>query len=92
MTGAILHPTNSLTAEVVKTLENAYRDVQIAFANELAIICESVGGDVWTVRELVNHLVGGNLLFAGILRGASMPERRPASPVDVLGAEPRLGG
>lgn len=43
-----------LTAELVKTVENAYRDVQIAFANEVALICEATGGDVWQVRHLVN--------------------------------------
>jgi UDP-N-acetyl-D-mannosaminuronic acid dehydrogenase len=42
------------TAELVKTTENAYRDVQIAFANEVALICEAAGADVWRVRELVN--------------------------------------
>lgn len=43
-----------VTTELVKTTENAYRDVQIAFANEVALICEAVGGNVWKVRELVN--------------------------------------
>jgi len=43
-----------VTAELVKTVENTYRDVQIAFANEVALICEALGGDVWKVRELVN--------------------------------------
>lgn len=42
------------TAELVKTVENAYRDVQIAFANEVALICEQAGADVMKVRELVN--------------------------------------
>ncbi len=42
------------TAELVKTVENAYRDVQIAFANEVALICEQAGADVLRVRELVN--------------------------------------
>jgi UDP-N-acetyl-D-mannosaminuronic acid dehydrogenase len=51
---ADLDPTDCVTAELVKTVENAYRDVQIAFANEVALICEAVGGDVWKVRELVN--------------------------------------
>jgi len=51
---ADLDPADCLTAELVKTTENAYRDVQIAFANEVALICEAVGGDVWKVRELVN--------------------------------------
>jgi UDP-N-acetyl-D-mannosaminuronic acid dehydrogenase len=42
------------TAELVKTVENTYRDVQIAFANEVALICEEAGADVYRVRELVN--------------------------------------
>ncbi len=51
---AALDATDALTAEVVKTAENAYRDVQIAFANEVALLCESLGANVWQVRELVN--------------------------------------
>ncbi|MGC8947273.1 MAG: nucleotide sugar dehydrogenase [Anaerolineae bacterium] len=53
---ADLDLTDCLTAELVKTVENAYRDVQIAFANEVALVCEAVGGDVWRVRELVNKV------------------------------------
>ncbi len=48
--------TDCLTAEVAKTVENAYRDVNIAFANEIALICESLGVNVYEVRELVNNL------------------------------------
>ena len=51
---ADLDPADCITAELVKTAENAYRDVQIAFANEVALIAEAAGGDVWKVRELVN--------------------------------------
>ena len=51
---ADLDAADCVTAELVKTTENAYRDVQIAFANEVALICEAAGGDVWKVRELVN--------------------------------------
>ncbi len=51
---ADLDETDLVTAELVKTTENAYRDVQIAFANEVALICEAAGGDVWRVRELAN--------------------------------------
>ncbi len=51
---ADLDAADCITAELVKTTENAYRDVQIAFANEVALICEAVGADVWKVRELVN--------------------------------------
>ncbi|HOF89974.1 MAG TPA: nucleotide sugar dehydrogenase, partial [Armatimonadota bacterium] len=54
LTSGALHPTDATTAEIVKTAENAYRDVQIAFANELALICEELGADVFAVRELVN--------------------------------------
>ncbi len=49
-----LHPTDMTTAETVKTAENSYRDVEIAFANELALICERLGVDFYKVRELVN--------------------------------------
>ncbi len=51
---ADLDPVDCLTAELVKTMENAYRDVQIAFANEMALLCEDLGADVWQIRELVN--------------------------------------
>ncbi len=53
---AKLCPTNVLTAEVAKTVENAYRDVNIAFSNEVGLICESLGIDAFEVRELVNTL------------------------------------
>jgi UDP-N-acetyl-D-mannosaminuronic acid dehydrogenase len=62
---ADLDLADCVTAELVKTAENAYRDVQIAFANELALICEQVGADVWQVRELVNKSPGRNVLFPG---------------------------
>jgi UDP-N-acetyl-D-mannosaminuronic acid dehydrogenase len=51
-----LHPTDSLTAEVAKVVENTYRDVNIAFANEVGLMCESLGIDVFKIRELVNTL------------------------------------
>lgn len=54
LTKGKLHPTDLATAEVVKTTENAYRDVQIAFANEVALISEKVGVDAFEVRRLVN--------------------------------------
>jgi UDP-N-acetyl-D-mannosaminuronic acid dehydrogenase len=49
-----IYSTDVLTAEASKTIENAYRDVNIAFANEMALICESLGLDVWEVQRLVN--------------------------------------
>ena len=51
-----LYPTDLLTAEVAKVVENTYRDVNIAFANEMALLSESLGVDVFKVRELVNNL------------------------------------
>lgn len=51
-----LHLTDSLTAEIAKVVENTYRDVNIAFANEVGLMCESLGVDVFKVRELVNTL------------------------------------
>jgi UDP-N-acetyl-D-mannosaminuronic acid dehydrogenase len=47
--------TDSRAAELAKLTENAFRDVNIAFANELSIICDRLGVDVWEVRELANH-------------------------------------
>ena len=60
-----LDTADPVTAELVKTTENAYRDVQIAFANEVALICEKNGADVWRVRELVNKSPGRNMHFPG---------------------------
>lgn len=47
-------PTSVLTAELAKTMENAYRDVNIAFANEMARVCETMGVDVYEIRALMN--------------------------------------
>jgi UDP-N-acetyl-D-mannosaminuronic acid dehydrogenase len=51
---AEIHPTGLLSAEIAKTTENAYRDVQIAFANEVGLLCERFGADAFEVRRLVN--------------------------------------
>ena len=51
---AEIHPTDLLSAEISKTAENSYRDVQIAFANEVALLCEKLGADAFEVRRLVN--------------------------------------
>ena len=47
--------TDCRTAEFVKLIENSYRDVNIAFANELSLICERLGVDVWAAIELANR-------------------------------------
>ncbi|MCX6348915.1 MAG: nucleotide sugar dehydrogenase [Candidatus Aureabacteria bacterium] len=49
-----IHSTDVLTAETSKVMENAYRDVNIAFANEMALIAEKLGVDVYEIRKLVN--------------------------------------
>lgn len=49
-----VHQTDSTTAEMVKLTENAFRDVNIAFANELSIICEPLGVNVWELIRLAN--------------------------------------
>ena len=51
-----IHPTTVLTAEMAKVVENTYRDVNVAFANEVALLCESLEVDVFDVRKLVNTL------------------------------------
>lgn len=47
--------TDALTAEMSKLVENSYRDVNIAFANELSLICDRLGIDVWELIALANH-------------------------------------
>jgi UDP-N-acetyl-D-mannosaminuronic acid dehydrogenase len=62
---AEVHPTDWTTAEVVKTAENAYWDVQIAFANEVALVSEELGVDAYRVRELVNTCPDRMMLLPG---------------------------
>ena len=50
-----LEETDCITAEIVKAGENTYRDVQIAFANEMALLCEAYKANVWEVRKLINN-------------------------------------
>src|SRR6266403_3176154 len=50
-----LFRTDAPTAELVKLAENAFRDVNIAFANELSLICDQLGLNVWRVIELANR-------------------------------------
>ena len=47
--------TDATTAEMTKLTENAFRDLNIAFANELAVVCERVGVDVWELIDLANR-------------------------------------
>ena len=47
--------TDCRTAEFVKLIENSFRDVNIAFANELSLVCDRLGIDVWAAIELANR-------------------------------------
>ena len=60
-----LHKTNSKTAEMCKLTENSSRDVQIAFANELSLICDKAGINVWKLIELANKHPRVNILQPG---------------------------
>lgn len=60
-----LHRTNARTAEMCKLTENASRDAQIAFANELSIICDRAGINVWELIALANRHPRVNILQPG---------------------------
>lgn len=57
--------TNARTAELAKLTENAFRDVNIAFANELSLICDEQGIDVWELIQLANRHPRVNILQPG---------------------------
>jgi UDP-N-acetyl-D-mannosaminuronic acid dehydrogenase len=60
-----MYLTNARTAEFAKLVENAYRDVNIAFANELSAICERLKVNVWELIELANRHPRVNILKPG---------------------------
>lgn len=60
-----LHKTDSKTAEMCKLTENSSRDVQIAFANELSLICDKAGINVWNLINLANKHPRVNILQPG---------------------------
>ena len=60
-----LHRTNAKTAELCKLTENSSRDVQIAFANELSLICDKAGINVWELIALANKHPRVNILQPG---------------------------
>ena len=57
--------TNARTAEMAKLTENSFRDVNIAFANELSIVCDKQQIDVWELIKLANHHPRVNILNPG---------------------------
>jgi len=60
-----LHRTNARTAEMCKLVENSSRDVQIAFANELSLICDKANINVWELIQLANKHPRVNILQPG---------------------------
>ena len=60
-----IHTTDAVTAEMAKLVENSYRDVNIAFANELSVISEKMGINVWELIRLANHHPRVNILQPG---------------------------
>lgn len=60
-----LYPTDSKTAEMCKLAENSSRDVQIAYANELSLICDEAGINVWELINLANKHPRVNILQPG---------------------------
>jgi UDP-N-acetyl-D-mannosaminuronic acid dehydrogenase len=60
-----IHLTNARTAEMAKLTENAFRDVNIAFANELSVICDRLKINVWELIRLANQHPRVNILRPG---------------------------
>lgn len=64
VSGKVLE-TDAKTAEMAKLTENSFRDVNIAFANELSLVCEKLGMDVWELISLANRHPRVNILQPG---------------------------
>lgn len=61
----VIYLTDSRTAELAKLVENSFRDVNIAFANELSMICDKLGINVWELIDLANRHPRVNILKPG---------------------------
>jgi UDP-N-acetyl-D-mannosaminuronic acid dehydrogenase len=82
--------SDSRTAEMAKLSENAYRDVNIAFANELARICEKLDLDVWDLIKFANYHPRVNILQPGAGVGGHCIAVDPWFIVDAAPDEARL--
>lgn len=82
--------TDARTAEMSKLTENAFRDVNIAFANELSLICDRLGIDVWELIALANHHPRVNILQPGPGVGGHCIAVDPWFIVDSAPKEARL--
>lgn len=65
VTGGSIYITDTITAEMCKLVENTFRDINIAFANELSMICDDLGIDVWELVQLANKHPRVNILNPG---------------------------
>jgi len=83
-------PTEANTAEMAKLTENAFRDVNIAFANELSLICDQLGINVWELIELSNRHPRVNILQPGPGVGGHCIAVDPWFIVDSAPAHARL--
>ncbi len=81
--------TDARTAELVKLLENSYRDVNVAFANQVALLCEHLGIDTGVAIELANHHPRVDILKPGIGVGGHCI---PVDPWFLVAACPELTG
>lgn len=82
--------TNARTAEMCKLTENSFRDVNIAFANELSIICDKLEIDVWELIRLANHHPRVKILQPGAGVGGHCIAVDPWFIVDKTPSEARL--
>lgn len=79
--------TDAASAEMAKLVENAYRDVNIAFANELSLVCEALKLDVWEVITMANRHPRVNILSPGPGVGGHCIA---VDPWFIVGAAPEL--
>ncbi len=87
--GTVLR-TDAKTAEMAKLTENSFRDVNIAFANELSILCDKFGINVWELIELANRHPRVNILQPGAGVGGHCIAVDPWFIVDAGGKEAKL--
>ena len=85
-----LHRTNCKTAELCKLTENSSRDVQIAFANELSLVCDKAGINVWELIALANKHPRVNILQPGCGVGGHCIAVDPYFITAVYPAESRI--
>ncbi len=85
-----LHPTKLKTAEMCKLVENAYRDVNIAFANEISIIADKLGIDIKEIISLANKHPRVNILQPGPGVGGHCIPIDPWFLIDTCGEESKI--